>query len=349
MLVLGVETSCDETAIALYHSQQGLLASEVYSQIALHKQFGGVVPELASRDHQRKIMILIDSVLLSHRVKIEDIDLYAYTAGPGLSGALLTGAMVATTLAFSQSKPAIAVNHMEGHLLSPMLSQNINCTFPFIALLVSGGHTELIYAKSYRNYQKLGDTLDDAAGETFDKVAVMLGLDYPGGPEIAKLAAQCEHIEVADNLKFPLPMVNRPGLDFSFSGLKTHTLNVITEFQKKKPLSLTDKTVIAYAFQNAVVKTLSIKCLRAILKTNCRNLILSGGVASNQQLRQYLPQFIAKKADNVNIMYPELKFCTDNAAMIALAGLMDYQKTARYSYSIKIKPRWSIDTLDASS
>ena len=345
MIVLGVESSCDETAVALYHSEKGLLESQVFSQIELHSHFGGVVPELASRDHQRNIVPIMKKLLQKSHIELSQIDVYAYTAGPGLSGALLIGAMFATGLAFSYGKPAVPVHHMEGHLLAPMLTAENDCGFPFLALLISGGHTEFIHAQAYRDYKKLGDTLDDAVGETFDKVAVMLGLDYPGGPAIEKLAEQCRDIKSAQKLQFPRPMTNRQGLDFSFSGLKTHTRNAILKLQGQNKIDQATKTIIAYAFQQAVVETIAIKCARAITQTGTKKLIISGGVAANKALRNYLPSYLEKKIGAIQIQYPAMQYCTDNAAMIALAGYLDYKNRGVGSYSVKIQSRWDIQSI----
>ena len=345
MVVFGIESSCDETAVAIYDSAKGLVDDKIYSQIAIHSNYGGVVPELASRDHQKQLIPLVTELLQQNSLSLTDIDVFAYTAGPGLSGALLTGAMFATALAFSLGKPAVPVHHMEGHLLAPMLNANNNCDFPFLALLVSGGHTEFIAAKSYRDYKKIGDTLDDAAGETFDKVAVMLGLDYPGGPAIAKLAAQCSDLQAVSALNFPRPMVNRQGIDFSFSGLKTYTKNTILKLQQSGNVNLQTKATIAFALQQAVAETIAIKCARAIDMTGINHLILAGGVAANKYLRQHLQQYLAKKFKQVNISYPDIKYCTDNAAMIAYAGYLDYKNHQASSYSVNIRPRWDIGEL----
>ncbi len=309
MLILGIETSCDETGIALFDSEKGLLADALYSQIAVHAEYGGVVPELASRDHIRKTLPLVKQVFTEAGIHAEDLDGVAYTAGPGLAGALLVGAGIARSLAYGWDIPAVAVHHMEGHLLAPMLEENPP-EFPFVALLVSGGHTMLVNVEGIGRYQMLGESLDDAAGEAFDKTAKMLGLTYPGGPALAKLAEKGE----VGRYKFPRPMCDRPGLDFSFSGLKTFTLNTLNKSDKTEQT----KADIACAFETAVAETLAIKCRRALQQTTSTRLVIAGGVSANSRLRQRLEKMVKK--EKAKVYYPRLEFCTDNGAMIAFAG-----------------------------
>jgi len=342
MLVLGIETSCDETGIALFDTSRGLLAERLYSQVAVHAEYGGVVPELASRDHIRKTIPLIDEVVAAAGCEAGDIGGVAYTAGPGLVGALMVGATLGRSLAYAWGVPALGVHHMEGHLLAPMLAEE-HPQFPFIALLVSGGHTQLIRVDDIGLYTLLGESLDDAAGEAFDKVAKMLGLAYPGGPEIARLAEWGNN----NRFTFPRPMVNRPGLDFSFSGLKTFTMNTVASEKSDGDNGLNDQTRadIACAFQQAVVDTLSIKCRRA-LKQECLNtLVIAGGVSANTNLREALDRDIGAKGGQV--FYPALQYCTDNGAMIAYAGsqrLLDGQKDG---LEVSVRPRWSMEELPA--
>ncbi len=338
MLTLGIETSCDETGIALYDSEQGLLAHEVYSQIALHKDYGGVVPELASRDHIQKTIPLIQQVLAEAGKSQSDLTGIAYTAGPGLIGALLVGATIGRTLAWALGVPAIGVHHMEGHLLAPMLEEN-KPDFPFIALLVSGGHTQLIQVDGLGQYHLLGDTLDDAVGEAFDKTAKLLGLDYPGGAALAELAT----LGRAGQYQFPRPMVNRPGLDFSFSGLKTFAMNTV-HGAGNDPQTLAD---IAYAFQEAVVDTLLIKCRRAIKQCKINRLVVAGGVSANQLLRQKLKDYMFEIKGEV--FYPRHEFCTDNGAMIAYVGHVRLQAGQADDTAIKARARWPITELTPTS
>ncbi|MDP1521013.1 tRNA (adenosine(37)-N6)-threonylcarbamoyltransferase complex transferase subunit TsaD [Porticoccus litoralis] len=339
MRVLGIETSCDETGVAVYDSDRGLLAHALYSQVAVHAEYGGVVPELASRDHVRKLLPLISQVLTEQALTPADIDGVAYTAGPGLIGALMVGASVGRSLAYAWDVPAIGVHHMEGHLLAPMLEATPP-EFPFVALLVSGGHTQLIAVQGIGHYEILGESVDDAAGEAFDKAAKMLDLDYPGGPEIAKLA-ECGNPQ---RFKFPRPMTDRPGLDFSFSGLKTYTLNTIAEHRGDDVLP-DDQTMadIAWAFQEAVVDTLAIKCRRALEQTGLKTLIIAGGVSANSRLREKLSASLAKVGGKV--FYARHEFCTDNGAMIAYAGCRRLMAGQREGLSISALPRWSMDTL----
>ncbi|HEY5140478.1 MAG TPA: tRNA (adenosine(37)-N6)-threonylcarbamoyltransferase complex transferase subunit TsaD, partial [Methylococcales bacterium] len=304
MYVLGIETSCDETGVAIYHTEQGLINHLLYSQVEMHSEYGGVVPELASRDHIRKLVPLIKQSLQESRLKSTDINGIAYTAGPGLMGALLVGAATARSLAWAWQIPAIGVHHMEGHLLAPMLEENPP-EFPFIALLISGGHTLLVRVEGIGHYQLLGESLDDAAGEAFDKTAKMLGLGYPGGP---KLSALAEHGK--PRIRFPRPMTDRPGLDFSFSGLKTFTLNTINASEKTDQ----DKANVAAAFEQAVAETLSIKCKRALQQTGLKRLVVAGGVSANKQIRTCLTAMATK--EQAQIFFPRLEFCTDNGAMI---------------------------------
>jgi len=332
--VLGIETSCDETGVAVVDAEVGLLAHALYSQVALHAKYGGVVPELASRDHLRKLLPLVRQTLDQANLTSKDIDAVAYTAGPGLIGALLVGAAVGRALAWAWEVPAIGVHHMEGHLLAPMLEPNAP-QFPFLALLVSGGHTQLIHAHALGDYHILGESIDDAAGEAFDKTAKLLGLGYPGGPALAKLAQQGR----PGHYQFPRPMTNRPGLDFSFSGLKTFTL---TTFQASTQDEQA-KADIAWAFQEAVVDTLCIKCRRALHQTKLPRLVVSGGVSANHQLRAAL-QTLAEETE-VQVYYPKLDFCTDNGAMIALAGCLRLQAGAKpQTAAFSVHPRWPLTT-----
>lgn len=336
MLVLGIETSCDETATALYDSERGLLAHEVYSQIELHAEFGGVVPELASRDHIRKTCPLIQQVLAEAKLALTDVDGVAYTAGPGLVGALLVGAAIGRSLAYALGKPAIAVHHMEGHLLAPMLDPHPPA-FPFVALLVSGGHTQLVRVDGIGQYQMLGDSVDDAAGEAFDKTAKLLNLDYPGGPALARLAQQGN----PERFTFPRPMTDRPGLDFSFSGLKTYALYTMRENSDDAQT----KADIAYAFEHAVVETLFIKCRRALEQTGLSTLVMAGGVSANLKLRARLDELAKQKGYQVH--YPQNEFCTDNAAMIAYAGCQRLLAGQQQDLTFKAQARWSLESLPA--
>ncbi len=339
MKVLGIETSCDETGIALYDSEAGLLGHRLYSQIAVHNEYGGVVPELASRDHVRKTLPLINEVLAETGLEKTDIDAVAYTSGPGLVGALMVGACIGRSLAYGWKVPAIGVHHMEGHLLAPML-EPAPPEFPFVALLVSGGHTQLVQVDAIGEYSLLGESLDDAAGEAFDKAAKMLDLDYPGGPQVAKLAESGQ----IDRFKFPRPMVDRPGLDFSFSGLKTFTLNTVAEHALENGLP-DDQTCadIACAFQEAVVDTLTIKCRRALQQTGFKTLVIAGGVSANTRLREQLEKALAKIG--AKVFYARHEFCTDNGAMIAYAGCQRLMAGQNADLSLTVQPRWPLDTL----
>jgi len=332
MRVLGIESSCDETGIALYDSEKGLLAHALYSQIALHAEYGGVVPELASRDHIRKTLPLIDEVLNKAKLKRSDIDAVAYTAGPGLVGALLVGAAIGRSFAWALDIPALAINHMEGHLLSPLLEHNPPA-FPFVSLLVSGGHTLLIDVQGVGNYTLLGESIDDAVGEAFDKTAKMLGLSYPGGPILAALAEN----GTVDKYNFPRPMTNRPGLDFSFSGLKTFAMNTWRDSEQTDQ----DRADVALAFQTAAVETLAIKCKRALKETGRQTLVVAGGVSANKALRTRLDAM-----PHINVYYPRPEFCSDNGAMIAFAGAMrESAMVKQKSTSFSARPRWPLNEL----
>ena len=342
MRVLGIESSCDETGVAVYDSEQGLLDHALYTQIAVHAEYGGVVPELASRDHARKLLPLVDDILERTQSKGK-IDAIAYTRGPGLVGALFVGACFGRSLAHAWGVPAIGVHHMEGHLLAPMLEETPPA-FPFVALLVSGGHTQLVEVKGIGEYQLLGESLDDAAGEAFDKAARMLDLDYPGGPHIAKLALK----GAPERFVFPRPMTDRPGLDFSFSGLKTFTLNTVAKHVTETGLP-DDQTCadIAWAFQEAVADTLVIKCRRALKQTNMKTLVIAGGVSANVRLKQKLETALAKIQSKV--FYARNEFCTDNGAMIAYAGTQRLLAGQHEDLTIGVKPRWPLDTLSPIS
>ena len=334
MRILGIETSCDETGVAIYDDNAGLLANQLYSQIKLHADYGGVVPELASRDHVKKTVPLIQAALKEAGLTPSDIDGVAYTAGPGLVGALLVGATVGRSLAMAWGVPAVAVHHMEGHLLAPMLEDNPP-PFPFVALLVSGGHTQLIRVDGVGRYQLLGESIDDAAGEAFDKTAKLMGLDYPGGPLLAKLAEQGR----PGRFVFPRPMTDRPGLDFSFSGLKTFAANTIHK-EGNDPQTRAD---IAYAFQQAVVDTLAIKCRRALKETGFKRLVIAGGVSANQELRRQLAEMMQSIGGEV--YYPRTAFCTDNGAMIAYAGMLRLKNKEFQDLSVSARPRWPMNEL----
>ena len=337
MRVLGIETSCDETGVAVYDSTAGLLAHLLHSQAALHAEYGGVVPELASRDHVRKLVPLIEEVLKAAALERGDIDGIAYTAGPGLVGALLVGAAVGRSLAFALQVPSVAVHHMEGHLLAPMLEPDAP-EFPFLALLVSGGHTQLVAVDGVGVYQTLGESLDDAAGEAFDKTASLLGLPYPGGPELAALAEEGD----PDRFHFPRPMTDRPGLDFSFSGLKTFAMNTIAN----APDDPQTRADIARAFEEAVADTLVIKCRRALEQTGLERLVVSGGVGANQRLRQSVGVLADKLS--VSVHYPRVAFCTDNGAMVAYAGCQRLLAGAEEPLAFGARARWPLESLEAA-
>lgn len=332
LITLGIESSCDETGIGIYTSKDGLISHKLFSQVKLHEEYGGVVPELASRDHIQKTIPLIKDALNDSGVQLHELTGIAYTAGPGLSGALLVGSSIAQSLAWGLDIPALGVHHMEGHLLAPLLETN-KPSFPFVALLVSGGHTLLVEVLRIGEYKILGESLDDAVGEGFDKTAKILGLGYPGGPALANLAKKGDK----NRFTFPKPMTDRPGLDFSFSGLKTYARNTFIDFPN-------EKANIAKAFEVAATETLTIKCKRAIKQTGFKTLVVSGGVSANISLRESLDQMGVE--NNVKVFYPALNFCTDNGAMIALAG--HYRFLAGQSndnYEISIKPRWSLEEL----
>jgi len=333
-VTLGIESSCDETGIGLYSSDQGLLTHKLFSQVDIHAEYGGVVPELASRDHIKRVLPLIRETLDESGIKLEELTGLAYTAGPGLSGALLVGGSIAQSLAWGLGIPALGVHHMEGHLLAPLLDSS-KPNFPFVALLVSGGHTLLVEVDGIGKYKILGQSLDDAVGEAFDKTAKILGLGYPGGPALAILATKGEE----GRFDFPRPMIDRPGLDFSFSGLKTFARNTFINFPE-------EKASIAKAFEVAATETLMIKCQRALEQTGFSTLVVAGGVSANLALRETVNK-MAKKL-NINVNYPVHEFCTDNGAMIALAGhyrLLSGQRNDHFE--ILVKPRWNLEELEA--
>lgn len=339
MLVLGIESSCDETGLALYDTQRGLLAHALYSQVKMHEEYGGVVPELASRDHIRRAIPLLEQVFAESGIQHDAVDAIAYTQGPGLAGALLVGASVACGLGLALDKPVLGIHHLEGHLLSPLLASEPP-EFPFIALLVSGGHTQLMRVDGVGQYTMLGETLDDAAGEAFDKSAKLLGLGYPGGPAISRMA------EFGDPTayKLPRPMLHSKNLDFSFSGLKTAVLTVVKN--QTTNICEQDKANIARAFVDAIVEVLTAKCVTALKHTGLKRLVIAGGVGANQQLRASLNAAAAKK--HFKVFYPELEFCTDNGAMIAFAGAMRLQinpDAAQRDYAFNVKPRWPLDSI----
>jgi tRNA N6-adenosine threonylcarbamoyltransferase len=337
MRVLGIETSCDETGVAIYDEVRGLMVDLLYSQVGLHQEFGGVVPELASRDHIRKTLPMIQEALTDSDSSPADIDGIAYTCGPGLVGALMVGASIAKSLALAWNIPSLGIHHMEGHLLAARLS-NDPPEYPFVAFLVSGGHTQLLVCEKPGHYDLLGESQDDAAGEAFDKVAKMLGLGYPGGPEIARQALTGN----PDRFRFPRPMTNRPGLDFSFSGLKTYTLNTLHDLE---PVTSQDKADIAHAFQVAVVDTVRIKCRRALRHTGLSTLVMAGGVSANVELRKMLQEL--GDSSGYKIYYPEPDLCTDNGAMIAYAGYERLSRGQTESLSINVRPRWPMTELAA--
>ncbi|MDO9317421.1 MAG: tRNA (adenosine(37)-N6)-threonylcarbamoyltransferase complex transferase subunit TsaD [Gammaproteobacteria bacterium] len=341
MRVLGIETSCDETGVAVYDSEQGLLADSLYSQVDIHARFGGVVPELASRDHIRKTLPLIMEVLERSGTALSDLDGIAYTSGPGLIGALLVGASVGRSLGMALDVPTIGVHHMEGHLLAPMLEESPPA-FPFVALLVSGGHTQLVRVDGIGSYTLLGESLDDAAGEAFDKVGKMLGLAYPGGPRVAALAES----GTPGRFTFPRPMTNRPGLEFSFSGLKTFVRNTLVEALASSANGEVDqqtKADIAFAFEDAVVQTFVIKCRRALQQTGLKTLIIAGGVSANLRLRAGLQAMVEKEKSQ--LFYAKPRFCTDNGAMIAYAGCQRLLAGERDGLELNVRPRWPLASL----
>jgi N6-L-threonylcarbamoyladenine synthase len=338
MRVLGIETSCDETGVAVYAGGQGLLAHAVYTQIEIHARYGGVVPELASRDHVRKTLPMIRQVLEQAGLGAGDIDGVAFTAGPGLIGALMVGAAIGRSLAWAWGVPAIGVHHMEGHLLAPLLEEPAP-EFPFVALLVSGGHTQLIDVAGIGRYRLLAESLDDAAGEAFDKTAKILDLPYPGGPELARLA------ETGDphRFRFPRPMTDRPGLDFSFSGLKTFTLNTLRSELAAGADPVRTRADVARAFEEAVVDTLTIKCRRAVRQTGHRRLVLAGGVSANRRLRRRMDEMMAEEGGQT--YYPRPALCTDNGAMIAYAGWQRLSAGQAEPLAFRPKARWAMETL----
>lgn len=331
MLVLGIETSCDETAVALYDTERGLCGQSIYSQTELHDRYGGVVPELASRDHVRKLLPLVRQTLTNARFTLSDLDSIAFTSGPGLMGALMVGASFARSLAWALNINALAVHHMEAHLLAPLLEPNPP-DFPFVALLVSGGHTQLVLVRAIGAYSLLGQSIDDAAGEAFDKTAQILGLGYPGGPEISRVASSGN----PTRFDLPRPMTSRPGLDFSFSGLKTAVKIAV---EKHLPLSGQDLADVAASFEHAIVDTLIIKCQRAIAQTKVKSLIVAGGVAANTSLR--------KKASGLDchVYFPKEDLCTDNGAMVAFAGHERLAAGQSNSLAIEVRPRWDLERL----
>lgn len=341
MLVLGIESSCDETGVALYHTERGLLAHALHSQVAMHAEYGGVVPELASRDHIRRVLPLTRQILQEAGCALQDIEGIAYTEGPGLAGALLVGASIAAALAFALKVPTVGVHHLEGHLLAPLLEENPP-DFPFIALLVSGGHSQLMEVTGIGQYTTLGDTLDDAAGEAFDKTAKLLGLGYPGGPALSKLANQ----GTPGRFKLPRPMLTSGDLNFSFSGLKTAVLTLANQHRNSaQELDQQTQADICLAFQEAIVEVLTKKAITALKQTGLSRLVVAGGVGANRQLRESLTHAASKK--NFAVFYPKLEFCTDNGAMIAFAGAMRLRQEGRRTMNFPIKPRWDLETLEA--
>lgn len=344
-LILGIETSCDETGIALYHLERGLLAHALHSQVALHDEYGGVVPELASRDHIRRVLPLIHEVMTQGGCALRDVDAIAYTQGPGLSGALLVGAGVGSALAYALNVPAIPVHHLEGHLLSPLLSDPAP-EFPFVALLVSGGHTQLMRVDGVGRYTLLGETLDDAAGEAFDKSAKLLGLGYPGGAALSALAQKGQ----PGRFKLPRPMLHSGDLEFSFSGLKTAVLTLVRQHAFNGAIDAQTRADIAHETQAAIVDVLAAKALAAIKQTGLKQLVVAGGVGANRQLRAQLDRAATNRG--FRVFYPALEFCTDNGAMIAFAGALrlkqDEAKIAdAANHRFDVKPRWDLQTLTA--
>ena len=334
MKVLGLESSCDETGIAIYDTETGKIWQRLYSQIERHNEYGGVVPELASRDHVVKVVPMLQDILLEFDF-LDDIDAIAYTRGPGLTGSLMVGASIARGLAWGADKPLLGVHHMEGHLLAPMLSDD-KPEFPFVGLLVSGGHTMLVDVRAVGDYRILGESLDDAVGEAFDKTAKLLGLPYPGGPELAALADQVSQ----SRFVFPRPMVNRPGLEFSFSGLKTAALNIINKHQ---PLYDALRAEICFAFQHAVVDTLRIKCDRALTETGYSRLVVAGGVGANRRLREVLAELTEGRSGKT--YFPAHEYCTDNGVMIAYAGALRLDAGLEDYDVFDVLSRWSLEDL----
>lgn len=342
MKVLGIETSCDETGVAVYDAKEGLLAHHLYSQIPTHARYGGVVPELASRDHIRKLLPLIQQTLDDAAIDQQELAGVAYTAGPGLIGALLVGGTVAEGLALGWGIPAIPVHHMEAHLLAAMLEEPVP-EFPFVALLVSGGHSMLVDVAGPGQYKVLGQTLDDAAGEAFDKTAKLLGLPYPGGPALASLATSGR----PGRFDFPRPMLKKPGLEFSFSGLKTAVMLAVREIESAGALDESDKADIAKSFEDAVVDTLAAKSIRAIAQTGYKALVVAGGVGANKSLRAALHAALMETGGTV--YYPRPEFCTDNGAMIAYAGALRLQAGHTSSGQVVARPRWDLEELPLMS
>lgn len=340
MRVLGIESSCDETGVAVYDDKLGLLSHELFTQIKVHAEYGGVVPELASRDHIRMCSGLVRQALASAHSTSEDIDAVCYTAGPGLVGALMVGATVGRSLAYAWGVPAVPVNHMEGHLLAPMLEED-KPEFPYLALLVSGGHTMIIDVKAPGDYNIIGQSVDDAAGEAFDKTAKLLGIAYPGGPLLSKLATK----GVSGVYHFPRPMADSPNYDFSFSGLKTFAANTIANCDGDADEQT--KANIALAFEEAVVDTLMIKVRRALKKLGYKQLVVAGGVSANKRLRASMAEFMHSLGGK--IFYPRIEFCTDNGAMIAYAGMFRFKLGTRANLEVEVKPRWPLDTLKTKS
>ena len=339
LLVLGIETSCDETGVALYDTSRGLLGHALYSQVAMHADYGGVVPELASRDHIRHVLPLTRGILARAGCKLADLDAIAYTEGPGLAGALLVGASIAHSLGYALGKPVLGLHHLEGHLLSPLLSQPAP-TFPFVALLVSGGHSQLMRVSGVGEYELLGETLDDAAGEAFDKTAKLLGLGYPGGPALARLAESGK----PGRFTLPRPMLGSGDLDFSFSGLKTAVLTLVRQQQPDAQA----RADIAAEFQSAIADVLAGKSLRALKQTRLKQLVVAGGVGANRLLRERLSA--SARRHGFSVFYPELEFCTDNGAMIAFAGALRLQHASRptphASLAFTVRPRWDLASLE---
>ncbi|RCS58458.1 tRNA (adenosine(37)-N6)-threonylcarbamoyltransferase complex transferase subunit TsaD [Parvibium lacunae] len=347
MKILGIESSCDETGLALYDTERGLLAHALHSQIAMHQAYGGVVPELASRDHIQRVLPLLNEVLSSAQCDKTEIDAIACTVGPGLAGALLVGTAFAYALGYALDKPIIPIHHLEGHLLSPLLAAKTPSerpAFPFIALLVSGGHTQLMQVNGVGDYVLLGETLDDAAGEAFDKSAKLMDLGYPGGPALSRLAEQ----GTPGRFNLPRPMLHSKDLDFSFSGLKTAVLTVVKQECQRGELDEVTKADIARAFQEAIVEVLVSKCLQALKQTGLKELVIAGGVGANKQLRAALNTACARR--KVQVHYPDLQFCTDNGAMIAFAGALRVQAgladlPLHQDYRFTVKPRWNLSSL----
>ena len=341
MILLGIETSCDESGVALYDTERGLLGHRLHTQVAMHADYGGVVPELASRDHIRRVLPLTRELLAEHALTLDNLNAIAYTEGPGLAGALLVGASIAHGLACALGIPAIGIHHLEGHLLSPLLADPAP-TFPFVALLVSGGHTQLMRVGGLGDYELLGETVDDAAGEAFDKTAQLLGLGYPGGPRIAALA---EHGKPG-RFHLPRPMLNSGDFNFSFSGLKTAVLTAA----RAKPLSQQDKADLAAEFQAAAVEVLVTKALSALEKTQLKQIVIAGGVGANQRLREQLTARAEQRG--YKVFYPPLELCTDNGAMIALAGALRLKQGLASldttTHAFNVRPRWDLESLSTN-